>query len=317
MRLFDGTTEQFAQYVPVNINFSLEAAIPELEAAELSILPRFLGDDLTEQIYELADKDDSYLNAHRHEQRALHLARVAVARIGFAGYLPFAEVQIGDDGITVSAADGRKAAFEYQTLKLERKLLEIGWRSMDELITLVASQPPTFPTWPDSPFYQEYQESIFKSPVEFSKCYPIQDRWLTFWALRPFIQRVEEDLGASAFERIEQLPGTITESQLGRVKRPLLRALAFQAVIEALPSLSIELNGANVQVNYGSQYGNAQYYQAPDKEHLGWVMDNLQKQCALFWSTFENNLATLTATPDSEPTPTGRGLLGGGAVAML
>ena len=317
MGLFTGTTDDFRQYVSVSVNFTMAALMPELNAVEASLLPRFLGDGVWAQIIASAD---SLLDPITEKGliRARHLAKVAVARIAFARYIPFAEIQIGDDGITVTAVEGRKAAFQYQTDKLERRLFDEGWRAVDELITLVARNTAVFAGWPDSPYFAEHQTAVFKTPADFSRYYPIQDRWLTYWALRPFIRAVEEDRGEINLTRIDGLPSAVTPTQKEALKRRLHRALAYQSVIEAMPGLSIELNGANVQVNYASQYGNATYYQPPGKDHLTWVMANLQNQAALAWAGFEMAMDALQpalAGPDNRTS--GLGLIGGGPVVML
>lgn len=315
MPLFTGTTADFQKYVPVTLNFSMDGLLPELDATESSLLPQFLGDAVADQIVALVGVGLDPIE-EKPLIRALYLAKVAVARIGFARYLPFAEIQIGDDGITVSAADGRKAAFEYQTNKLERRLLDEGWRAIDELVTLVAKNAVRFPEWVDSPYYQEHQDALFKTPAEFSRYYPIQDRWLTYWALRPFIQAVEEDRGAFGLFRIALLPEDVSESIRDGLGRKLRRALAYQAVIDALPHLSVELNGANVQVNYASQFGNATYYQPPGKDHLGWVLANLQNQADLAWGAFENAITTLLPVVPVDTEGAGLGLIGRSAGAV-
>lgn len=308
--LFKGTTSEFRAWVPVTVNFTMDPLLPVLDATAAELLPRFLGEAVAEQISGLtvAYPGDVSAGELRDLKRALSLAQSAVAKIGFAAYMPFAEVQVGDDGLTVTAQDGRKAAFEYQTKRMERQLLESGWQAIDELVKLVAAQPLLFTGWPDTPYYQEHQKALFKSPAEFSKYYPIQDKWLTFWALRPFIQTVEEDRGETATGRIDALPNTVTDEKKGRLKRTLLRALAYEAVIMAVPNLSIEVAGANVQVNYASQYGNATYYQPPGREHLEWVLGNLRLQANTAWDAFESQVAALIGVTTG-PTDEGLGLI--------
>ncbi|RIV20528.1 hypothetical protein DYU11_21010 [Fibrisoma montanum] len=319
MGLFTGDTEQFRQYVAVNVSFTLDDVLPQLESTQETLLPRFLGDTLTEQLISLADEKPEDLEGpeNRKRKRALHLIRVAVARIGFAEYLPFAEVQIGDDGITVPGSPDRKAAYEYQTKKLERALLEVGWRSLDELITLVSKNPDEFPGWDESPYADEFAEAIFKTPEEFSRFYPIQDRWLTFWALRPYIRAVEDEYGGSALVRLQALPETVTDTQKKLIRKKLLRAMAYQTMLEAIPNLSIEVNGVNVQVNYGTQFGNAQYFQPPGRDELDWVLGNLRKQTDLAWSTFSQAIDELMPPTPPSDQDGGAGMASTDAVVLL
>ncbi|QIP14743.1 hypothetical protein G8759_20040 [Spirosoma aureum] len=313
MALFTGEIKQFRAYVPgITINFSVPDVLPELGQTQQRILPTFFGETLASQLVALADEQDL---TDPYKKQALHLARTAVARIGFAAYLPFCEVQIGDDGITITAVEGRKAAFEYQTNKLTSSLLEVGWRAVDELIRLVDSKPDLFPGWPDSPYYDEHQQALFKSPAEFSKYYPIQERWLTFWALRPFIRAVEENQGEAGKARIDALTDLQAATRTSLEKK-LLRALAYQSVLEGLPFLSVELKGVNVQVNYASQFGNATYFEPPSKDQLAFVTSNLERMADLAWSAFDTAVIAASPAPIQEETM-GQGILGGGPVTML
>jgi hypothetical protein len=293
--LFDGSTDDFRRFIPVNVNFLLEDALPKIEEVEMLVLPRFLGEAITEQI--VGYFSESTLT--KPQEKALFLARKVVANLGFERHLPFCEVQFDNDGVTVTASAERKPAFEYQTIKLSKTLLDTGWEAMDLLISHVASLPSLFPDWTDAPYYQEHQDALFKNAKDFSKFYPIQDRWLTFWALRPVIQAIEEDKGEAELARVDALPGTVTEDQKNKLIRKLKRAIAYQAVINALPILSFELSGSNVQLNYASQYSNIKYFQPLSKEQRADITDNLQKQADLFLSSYEQDMTGLQPAPET------------------
>ncbi|MBD2700145.1 hypothetical protein IC229_05830 [Spirosoma sp. BT702] len=295
--LFDGTTDELRRLVPgIVANFTLKPALKsQLDQSAESLLPRFVGTTIADQITESSESSDATLKG------AFGLAQQAMAKLGFADYLPFAEVQIGDDGITVTAVDGRRAAFDYQTQKLDRSLRETGWQKLDELLQLIAANDAKFPGWNTAPYYLEHQQALFKTAQDFSKSYPIQNRWLTFWALRPFIQAAEDDFGTLNLDRIDALPNAVTDEQKAPLKRKLFRAIAYEAVLSAIPNLSVELSGNNVQVNYASQYGgNATYYTPPGKDLLEWWQQNLRTQADTFWQGFENALAALLPTSPSD-----------------
>ncbi|GAB3958172.1 hypothetical protein GCM10028805_51990 [Spirosoma harenae] len=288
--LFDGTTEEFRQFIPGMVaNFTITKALKSLldETAQ-TLLPRFLSQPITDQLVGAGSSDDAAL------KKAFGLTQIVVAKLGFAEYLPFAEVQIGDDGITVTAAETRRAAFDYQTQKLDESLRETAWQKLDELIKLIAANSATFPGWAEAPYNLELSEAIFKSAAQFSASYQIQDRWLTFWALRPYISAVEDNFGQTYLGKINALPGSVTAVQKKPLLRNLMRCLAYEAVIAALPNLSIEIKGVNVQLNYGAQYGgNVKYFTPPTPEMLDWVKQNLLNQVTTFWSTVDQQLDTL------------------------
>ena len=304
--LFDGSTEQLRPFIPGLVrNFTVSSSLKALlEDGAAALLPRFLGDTISEKISGASPESAEPV------RKALLLAQTVVARLGFADYLPFAEVQIGDDGVTITAVENRRAAFDYQTQKLDRSLRESGWNKLDELLNLVAANKADFPDFDASPYQRGLAGSLFKSAAEFSTFYPISSRWLTFWALRPSLDAVEEDLGDSYRSRIDALPQPVTQEQKTKLLRMLRRRLAYEAVILALPTLSVELVGLNVQLNYGAQYGgSANYYAPPAKEQLDWVRTNLQNQAALFASALDNQLVSLEPSSSAE-TDAALGLLG-------
>lgn len=310
--LFDGTKEELRKLIPGMIaNFTVGDSLKMLldQTAE-SLLTRFLGADLTEQIA-TGSSDGS-----ETVKKAFGLAQIIAARLGFAEYLPFAEVQIGNDGITITAVENRRAAFDYQTKKLDKSLRESAWQMLDELIKLIAANDTLFPGWASAPYNQELSGAIFKNAAEFSRYYQIQSRWLTFWALRPYITAVEDNLGQSYLQTIAALPQAVTDEQKKPLTRNLMRCLAYESVIMALPNLSVEIQGVNIQLNYGAQYGgNAEYYTPPGREMLDWVKQNLQAQAAAFWLALDQQLQTLNPPPS--PPDEWTGLLGEGGIVLL
>lgn len=304
--LFDGSTEQLRPFIPgMVLNFSvspsLQAALNDLAG---TLLPRFLGNELSALLIGADQTSDPKL------QSAQTLALAIIAKLGFADYLPFAEVQIGDDGITVTAVENRRAAFDYQTKKLDQSLREGGWQKLDELLGFMAANPDLFPGWEQTPYQLDLGDSLFRTAAEFSKYYPIQNRWLTFWAMRPSLDAVEDGQGQIYRSRIDALPNSVTDNQKAPLLRMLKRCLAYEAVILALPSVSVELNGPNVQLNYGAQYGgSASYYTPPTKEQIDWVRGNLRTGADVFWTGLDAGLAALMPVQSAEDDDQATGLL--------
>ena len=287
MPLFTQDIDLFQRYVGATIaDFTVKNVLPDLETAEETLLVRFLGEAVAAQIIAFASQTlDPTSPAHKLPIRAVHLARTAVGKIGFAGAMVMSEVQIGDDGITVTATEGRKAAFEYQTNKLERTLLDAGWRGLDQLISLVAANTTLFTAWDDSPYYTEHQTALIATPAQFSRWYPIQDRWLTFWALRPFLRAVES--GRSLPLRDAITAASLPTGAATRALDALHQATCLQTVVEAIPHLSVEINGAQVQLNYAGQYQNNKYHQPPGREQLDWLLQTIGRQAQTAWDTAE------------------------------
>ena len=314
MPLFPENTALFRQFVPVTLNFGMKPLLPYLEAVEMNVLTPNLGAALTAQLVELSSPP----SLSQIQQSALFLARRVVANLGFSDYLPFAEVQIGDDGVTVSASTDRKPAFAYQTDRLMAQLAQTGWQAMDQLLAyLELNKTETFPLWPDSPYYEDYRSSLFTSAQQFSSYYPIQDRCLTFRALRPFITGIEETIVPARLAAIEAFR-TVDMAAYTRLLKMLRRAVALQTMLDAVPNLSIEVNGTTLQLNYASQYGGAnKYYQAPTPEQLDRLVATLTRQALSAWDSLDQAMVSLAPDPDPSADQSTLGLPFGDKIVCL
>lgn len=300
--LFYDDTEQLRQFLSVNINFTVDTFHINLEQTEDALFSRFLDAQTAETLRALAGE----LDPDDQAGKALKQARIAVANLAMFDYLPFAEVQIDDDGITVSASQTRKPAFDYQTKKLGKALLKRGWTAVDQLIAVVAdpASAELFPGWPDSPWHAVYTGSLFQNPAQFSRYYGISDSWLTYWSLRPYIDDIEDGRAATAKARIAAL--SLADGEKDRLTRLLMRAVARQAVLDATPNLALDITQGSVQINYTSQYSGAyDYFQPATGDLLAFALGNLEKQTALSWERFDYELEQLTPAPDNNTDDSG------------
>lgn len=302
--LFSNDTDLFRQYVPVNVNFDMISILPTLEQTESALLSRFLDSQTLEALLAMADEP---ILSH-HARSAVQQARMAVANLAFFDYLPFAEVQIDDDGITVSAASGRKPAFDYQTKKLARTLLERGWSAVDRMIGHIAHPDAAddFPDWVNCPYYATYSSSLFRNPAEFSKYYDIGTTgWLTFWALRPYIDELEDSRRVmEALAAVDQLSTLPVHRE--RLRRMLCRAVALQVMLASTPNLTLSLSQGNVQINYASQYSGAyDYFQPPDASLLAVALRNLSERTQDAWFRYDAELEFLQPPPDNDTDDSG------------
>lgn len=310
--LFSNDTEQLRQFLSVNINFTVDTFRISLEQTEHELLGRFLDSGTAELLQQAAGE----LDPDAAITQALKQARIAIANLAMFDYLPFAEVQIDDDGISVSASQTRKPAFDYQTKKLGRALLKRGWTAVDRLIATVAGPESSevFPGWPDSPYYRAYTSSLFRSPAEFSRSYSISDSWLTWWALRPFIDDIEDDKAAKRLIRLNAADELLA-GERERLLRKLRRAVARQAVLDATPNLALDITQGSVQINYTSQYSGAyDYFQPPTGDLLSAALSNLMRQAEEAWQSFDSELDLLTAAPDDDTDDSGFSVFDAGPV---
>ncbi|OIN59813.1 DUF6712 family protein [Arsenicibacter rosenii] len=297
MPLFTDDTAFFRRYVPVTMNFSVGPLRPYLDQVEEDIRTGFLGPDLAAQLLAAAVpvQTDPVLVP------AVSYFRQVVANLGFERYLPFAETQIGDDGVTISAADGRKAAFSYQTRNLAARLAQSGWQALDKLLAHLDEHEETFTAWADAPCYNEYRSSLFQSARQFATYYPIQGKCLTFRALRPFLTRAE----LTAADRLAQISQVTDQTRQTALMQQLRYAVAFETIAAGMPNLAVEISGQTLQVNLASQYGGAsEYFTAPSAELLDRLGLKLRRQADDAWQTLDNALAALSPPPDTEdPVP--------------
>ena len=283
--------------VPVSRNFTLTPFDPYLRSIWSELFPQFLGRVFTE----LLETAWTASTLTPQQTALLPYLRRPLCQLAFAQYLPFAEVQLADDGITVSASTERKPATERQIIALRKTLLESGWKSLENLLAYLDFHQVDFPAYVT--FRDAQQLSLLPTAGEFTKYYQIFGSRLTYQALKPTADLLETDVLIPLLG--DRWPGILTSTDIA--DRTLCRHartwLATKTIAEAIPSLAIEVSGNGLKVHYTASIDNIEYVNPPTEAQLTRLIDKVTLNAETAWQTL-NSL--LNNTPDGEQ---GRGLM--------
>lgn len=283
--------------VAVNRGFTIDPLRPYIESTFDECLRPFVGDAFADLL--LADTGmPAPVRA-----RVLPYVERCLAKLAFAAYLPFAEVQIDNDGITVSAVEGRKNAPERQIRDLRGSLLETGWNQLERLLAYLQSYPADYPLHHD--YLALQTPSLLPSALLFSQYYGIFNSRLTYAALKPTADRLERDtLVPYLADRWAVLVGSPTTANDRKLQGKLRTWLAFQTIAEAIPTLAVKIDGKGVRAIFGNPTDQLEYFTPASDAQVDRLVQRCREQADQTW----NECLTLMTPAPTEPS--GRGLIG-------
>jgi hypothetical protein len=293
--LIDNVDDLRLAGVPVGKNFSLPPFLPYVDSVWQELFPQFIGRALTEQL-EAAWSPDTLTTA----QIALrpYLVR-PLCQLAFERYLPFAEVTIADDGINVSADSTRKPATERQIIAIRKALYELGWKHLENLLSYLDYHKADFSAYTD--FVATQERSLLPTATDFSKFYQILGSRVTYQALKPTLDQLEQDTLVPKLGN--RWPSILDSTDVAdkSLLRQLRVWLAKKTILEAAPSLAIELTGNALKVHFSANTDNIEYYTPPSDTQFDRLINKLEQQTEIAWQLALQLL-------DDAPGEPGRGL---------
>ncbi|GAB4042195.1 DUF6712 family protein [Spirosoma litoris] len=296
--LIDGVKDLQLAGVPVNKNFTLTLFEPYLESTWSELFPTFLGREFTESLAQVWQSPSELTDA---QKALLPYLRRPLCQLAFAQYLPFAEVQLADDGITTSASQDRKPATERQIIAIRNALYESGWKHLEGLLAYLDFHQTDFPLYVT---YRDLQPaSLLPSAGEFSKYYQIFGSRITYNALKPTLTGLEADVLIPRLD--SRWPSIVDSDSLD--DRSLLRQartwLACQTVVDAIPTLAIAISGNGLKVHYSSNIDNIEYVQPPSEAQIERLLQKAKEKASAAWLELAS---LLDGEPEAEK---GRGMM--------
>ncbi len=179
--LFESTAD-VKRTVKINQSLPFESLAPYLDDAYQQYILPYVGEPL---MAKLTRESDS---------REMELIRKALGPLGVALASPELGIAIGDTGHTVVRTDKVTVASDIKIKQSEESMEERGWRNLELLLDLLASDPEQYPEWHESAYYK-YQSKghYFNSAREFQDTALVDIHYsrLTFEKLRPVLERYE------------------------------------------------------------------------------------------------------------------------------
>ena len=170
---------ELKQYVSVNQNLKFASIEPYIKQAERKYIQTVIGDTLY----------DDYCTTVPTgiELKAFKLFCEASSNLAWFLYLPLANVQVTESGISVTEGTNFKAAEWWQIRDLRRSFLEAGFNAIDEALKIMESDEASFSPWELSEGYTIFKELFVKRAETFNRWYNINNSRRTFLALNPYL----------------------------------------------------------------------------------------------------------------------------------
>jgi len=191
-----GRPGDLKKFLPVSVNFSLEALYPAMCMIERRHILPLLGYALFERLAGFCDSGVPSSDTHKAVlQEALDLVRLAVARLSYCSAYDELSVRLDDSGAS-SQADKDRRLFKYQEDNLKRGLFDDGYNALDSALALFASNSEAFPEYANSPWMKSVSMGLVRSASEFDDVVSIGGSILVFSRMSRWM-RIVEDLHLS------------------------------------------------------------------------------------------------------------------------
>lgn len=185
-RLFNDI-DDFKKYVAVTSNVEMESLAPSISyAIDRYILPA-LGEAQLNTL-ETAFNSNTGLAPLTY---LLDKVQAALANFAIYEYLPMAEVQITESGVTRTEGTTTKTAYQNQVKTLRQTTLEKAYNYIEALYEFLEFNETSFPQWVSSEAYTKNKKLFINTARDFEKHYPITRGRETFRTLIPAMDDVE------------------------------------------------------------------------------------------------------------------------------
>lgn len=230
------------EHAAVNINVEFDTVKPYIKQAERKYIKYLIGETLYA----------AYVAAVPTEPKPLEVYKLlAEASVNLAWYLylPLANVQVSDAGITVNAVEGSKAAEWWQVRDLRRSFIDAGNGALDEALKIMEANEPAFPDWSDADGYTVFKELFVKRTDTFDRWFSIGKSRQAFLALRPYMleshhQYFTAKFSAETLVAINQL--TDIDPETYQVLEFLQAAMVHYTVYKAVNSGTFQITANGI-----------------------------------------------------------------------
>lgn len=235
------TLEEVKEYVSINKNVEWESLEPYIKQADRKYIKTLLGDTLYDVYTAAAPTDEIPLKVYQ-------LFREASANLSWFLYLPLANVQVSDSGISVSSGEHHKAAEWWQIRDLRRSFLEAGFSALDEALKIMEASPASFTGWTTTEGYTIFAELLVKRTDTFNRWFNISGSRKTFLALRPYMLEVHHQYFTSKLNAatLAVISAATTGSVEYTVQDLLQASMVNYTVAKAINSGTFELTANGI-----------------------------------------------------------------------
>ncbi len=250
------TTKEIAEFASIDSNtnfYSLKSTLQKVETVHIiPVLGKELYDSLN-TAYTAAVTENELTEAQKN--------LLAQCR-GVAGpylcyyFAPKSDVKLGDSGMQRQETGSNKTAYQEQRIEYREANLREGESAVETLLEFLEENKSTYTQWADSRAFAQYRSLFIRSGKEFDEFFSSHTPYRNFWAIRPKMVDVEENLIRPAittllFDVLKQKCTSSTETLTEKEEKLLFKlkkAIAYLSISFAAPFLNvrIDVNGISV-----------------------------------------------------------------------
>lgn len=251
------TKAEIKAFAPASLGLEVNDVLPFIDEIEREQIKKILGTALFEQLKTAYAASISQTPTPLTEEMAALLKEVRrpLVDLALARYIPMGSVQVSSQGIQEIQTETNRSATKWRTEKLEKSLLDGGFKKLEDLFEFLEENRPDYPDWDDSEeFSLLYELFVYKANI-FNKHHDIGNSRRIFIALKAIMMRIENQfirpiLLKNLFDLVktQQKAGTLTDENKFILVNYIHPAVTLLTVAKGLieKSLFLDENGATV-----------------------------------------------------------------------
>lgn len=268
--------EDFKTYIPVNYNFVIESVTTYLNDVDRNVFKKYLGKTFLDQLQSTFDDELSFDTVPAPQKELIESLRIASAHLALVKWLPMAQVNISQLGITINNTAEMKTAFQWQIKDIENYCNETGYKALDDALEYLEDNidETVFASYKSSNEFKENNYLFIPSAKELCKYVSsFENSRVNFYKIRSTIRKVEDfdikavllpDLFADLKTKLQA--GTTLGSLNTALVELIKPALANLVIAKGINEMAISINAQGIMVfdNTGSSNTLVNVKQAPD-----------------------------------------------------
>lgn len=172
--------DDIKKYVSVNKNIKWASIEPYVKQADRKYIKNLVGTSIYNDYATTVPTDET-------ELEVFELLCEASANLAWFLYMPLANVQVTDSGISVTSGTDYKSAEWWQIRDLRRSLLDAGLMALDTSLEIMEANTDTFINWTITESYTVFNELFVRKTNTFHRWFGIAKSRQTFLALRHYM----------------------------------------------------------------------------------------------------------------------------------
>ena len=189
------------------------------------------------------------------EKKLLEKIQNPLARFAYMLWMPEGMIKVTGDGFQIVSDDKMKTAWQWQTDKLEFKMMTAGYAGIDSLLEFLESNKADYPLWTASSAFTIFKECFINTAKDFSSRHNIGDSRRVFLKIRDLMKTVEDfyivpNIGQAYFDALKT---SIAEDNVSTDDKKTLefiqKAVAKLTISKALQERVVDINNNGIYIN--------------------------------------------------------------------